>query len=62
MPRELYPESCETAVLQHYTFEQCMLAASLACYTSGDDLLLKRNEFLVMVRDRIDMDLQSGDY
>lgn len=59
---ELYPASCETASPQHYTFEQCMMAVSLACYVSGDDMVLKRNEFLQMVRDRIDMDLQSGDY
>lgn len=59
---ELYSMACETASPQHYTFEQCMLAVSLACYTSGDDLMLKRKEFLEMVRDRIDMDLQTGDY
>ncbi len=60
--RELYPLACETAIPQNYTFEQAMLAVSLACYVSGDDLLLERKEFLQMVRDRIDMDLTTRDY
>jgi hypothetical protein len=60
--QEQYPEACKTAIPQHYTFEQLMLAVSLACYCSGDDITLTRKEFLQMVRDRIEMDLITGDH
>lgn len=38
------------------------LAASLACYVSPEDWGNDRATFLRDVRDRIDMDLQHGDY
>lgn len=41
---------------------QKTLAASLYCYVSDDDMALDRREFLAMVRDRIDLDLQTGEY
>lgn len=38
------------------------LARSLACYTSADDWGSDRRAFLQSVRDRIDMDLKSGEH
>lgn len=42
--------------------EAAKLTASLYPYVSEDDWELNRANFLRQVRDRIDMDLESGDY
>lgn len=51
-----------TAVEQTHNVVCLELAASLACYVSEDDWGMDRQDFLVNVRDRIDMDLLSGEY
>lgn len=52
----------QTAVKHNYSRVQQGLGTSLACYVSEDDVALNRKEFLRQVRDRIDLDLLSGDY
>lgn len=52
----------KTAVPQSPSDTQKDLALSLACYTSPDNWGEDRRAFLQDVRDRIDLDLASGEY
>lgn len=51
-----------TGSQQSPTHEQFMLARSLACYCSNDDIAMTRGEFLQMVVDRIASDINTGEY
>lgn len=58
-------ETVQTAVFQpweKFSAARRDLAQSLACYTSDDDWGEDRKAFLQSVRDRIDLDLQTGEY
>ena len=55
-------QTIKTAVPQTPCDVRKDLAASLACYTSADDWGVERRAFLQDVRDRIDMDLATGEY
>lgn len=56
------PKTLRIAVPRDFSLAQATLALSLYCYVSDEDYQYNRQAFLTQVRDRIDMDLQTGDY
>ena len=62
IPRIKATETALPWTYRHLSRMMRGLAISLACYVSEDDATLRRREFLEMIRDRIELDLETGEY
>lgn len=60
--RKLNVPATRTATQQRPSTSTLELAKSLACYCSDDDASLDRRAFLIQVKDRIELDLSTGEH